>query len=368
MTAKRIRIGMIGIGQIGRRQLETFRTIPGAEVVAAAGRDPERTRQAAEEYHLPFWTTDYHELLAREDIDAVSVCLHNNLHRSVTVAALEAGKHVFCEKPMAGSYCDAAEMLAVSRRTGKMLSIQLSTLFSQETRAARAAIAEGWLGKPYFAQSAGARRRGRPYVDGYGTPAFVQKDQAAGGALLDMGVYHIANLLYLLDNPFPQRICGRIYQEIPIDPVRQAASGYNVEEFGVGLVALEKDITLNILEAWAIHMGGLGGSYLVGSQGGIRLDPFGLFRSLGDLDLDAQVDLKAFEYRLHNVRGQENFYDGPQQHWIAALQGRVPLLPTAEIALNTMLITEGIYLSDHLGREVSASEVINRSTSLAIDV
>jgi predicted dehydrogenase len=368
MTAKRIRIGMIGIGQIGRRQLETFQTLPGVDVVAVAGRDPERTRQAAEEYHLPFWTTDYHELLAREDIDAVSVCLHNNLHRPVTVAALEVGKHVFCEKPMAGSYCDAAEMLAASRRTGKMLSIQLSTLFSRETRAAQAAIAEGWLGKPYFAQSVGARRRGRPYVDGYGSPAFVQKDQAAGGALLDMGVYHIANLLYLLGNPAPMRISGRIYQELPMDPARHAASGYNVEELGVGLVTLEKEIALNILEAWAIHMGGVGGSYLVGSQGGIRLDPFELFRSLGDLDLDTHVDLEAFEYRLHNVRGQENFYDGPPQHWIAALQGRVPLLPTAEIALNTMLITEGIYLSDRLGREVSASEVKNSSTSLAIDV
>jgi predicted dehydrogenase len=368
MTAKRIRIGMIGIGQIGRRQLETFQTLPGVDVVAVAGRDPERTRQAAEEYHLPFWTTDYHQLLAREDIDAVSVCLHNNLHRPVTVAALEAGKHVFCEKPMAGSYCDAAEMLAASRRTGKMLSIQLSTLFSRETRAAQAAIAEGWLGKPYFAQSVGARRRGRPYVDGYGSPAFVQKDQAAGGALLDMGVYHIANLLYLLGNPAPMRISGRIYQELPMDPARHAASGYNVEELGVGLVTLEKEIALNILEAWAIHMGGVGGSYLVGSQGGIRLDPFELFRSLGDLDLDTHVDLEAFEYRLHNVRGQENFYDGPPQHWIAALQGHVPLLPTAEIALNTMLITEGIYLSDRLRREVSASEVKNSSTSLAIDV
>ena len=140
----------------------------------------------------------------------------------------------------------------------------------------------------------GARRRGRPYVDGYGSPAFVQKDPAAGGALLDMGVYHIANLLYLLGNPAPKRISGRIYQELPMDPARHAASGYNVEEFGVGLVTLEKEITLNILEAWAIHMGGVVGSHLVGSQGGIRLDPFELFRSLGDLDLDARVDLEAF--------------------------------------------------------------------------
>ncbi|MCL4560072.1 MAG: hypothetical protein M1281_05610 [Chloroflexi bacterium] len=107
---------------------------------------------------------------------------------------------------------------------------------------------------------------------------------------------------------------------------------------------------------------------MVGSQGGIRLDPFAIYRSLGNLDLEAHADLEAFEYRLHHVQGQGDCYDGPQQHWITALQERVPLLPTAEIALNTMLITEGIYLSDRLRREVSASEVKDSSTNLAIDI
>ena len=366
MTTKPIRVGIIGLGQIGLKHLETYRSIPGVEVVGGAGHDPERTRRAAAECDLPYWTTDFRDLLARDDIDAVSICLHNNLHRGAAVAALEAGKHVYCEKPMAGSYHDAAEMLSAAHRSGRMLSIQLSSLFAPQTRAARAAIAEGWLGKPYFAQSASARRRGRPYVDGYGTPAFVQKDLAAGGALFDTGVYAIAALLYLLENPAPLRICGRTFQETPMDPARQTASGYNVEEMGVGLVALEGGIALSILEAWAMHIGKLGGSFLAGSLGGIRLEPFELYRSLGDLDLDAQADLGAFEFRRHTVRGEEDLYDGPQQHFIAALRGRVPLLSTAEIALNTLLISEGIYLSERLGREVSASEVKEMSVSTAV--
>jgi predicted dehydrogenase len=181
-----------------------------------------------------------------------------------------------------------------------------------------------------------------------------------------MGVYHIANLLYLMNNPRALRISGRTYQETPIDPARFEASGYNVEEFGVGLVHLEENITMSIVEAWAIHLDQAGGSYLVGSLGGIRLEPFGLYRSLGDLDIDIKADLNAFEYRLHNVRENGDAYDGPQQHWIAALQGRVPLLPTAEIALNTMLISEGIYLSGQLGREVTAAEVKVLSVSTAV--
>jgi predicted dehydrogenase len=366
MPNKTVRVGVIGVGQIGKEHLETYLSIPDVEVVAIAGRNPDRTQRVAQDYKIQNWVTDFHELLARDDIDAVSVCLHNNLHRDVTVSALEAGKHVYCEKPMAGSYRDAEAMLSVSRRAGKMLSIQLSALFTSETKAAKAAIAEGWLGKPYYAQSASSRRRGRPYVDGYGAAAFVQKDQAGGGAVYDMAVYHIANLLYLMDNPGVLRVSGRTYQETPIESTRSEVSGYNVEELGVGLAHLEENITMSIVEAWAIHLDQIGGSYLVGSLGGIRLEPFGIYRSLGDLDLDIKADLQAFEHRLHNVRENGDAYNGPQQHWIAALQGRVPLLPTAEIALNTMLISEGIYLSDRLGREVTAAEVRELSVSTAM--
>jgi predicted dehydrogenase len=107
---------------------------------------------------------------------------------------------------------------------------------------------------------------------------------------------------------------------------------------------------------------------ILGSQGGLRIDPFGYFRSVGDLDLDATASMDGFDWRLHTVRENGDAYDGPQQHWIAALQGRVPLMPTAACALTTMLISEGIYLSDRLGREVSAEEVLEHSVSTAVPV
>ena len=114
-----------------------------------------------------------------------------------------------------------------------------------------------------------------------------------------------------------------------------------------------------------MHMNKFDGSMIFGSQGGLRLEPFSFFRGLGDLDLDASVDLDAFDWRLHNVRDQGDAYDGAQEHWIAALQGRVPLIPSAAAALNTMLISEGIYLSERLGREVTAEEVAAMSVSTA---
>jgi predicted dehydrogenase len=196
----------------------------------------------------------------------------------------------------------------------------------------------------------------------------VQKEHSAGGALYDMGVYHIAQILYLLGNPAIERISGRTYQETAIDPQRLEQSGYNVEELGLGFVRLAGGLTLDIIEAWAVHMDGFEGSSLFGSEGGLRLDPFGYFSSMGDLDLDGSADMADFSWRLHNVRENGDAYDSAQQHWIAGLQGRVPLLPTAEIALNTMLISEGIYLSNQLGREVTAEEVQDLSVSTAVAV
>lgn len=362
------RIGFIGVGQIGKLHLDNYRNVPGVEVVAVTDVNQAEARRVAESYGIPNVCANAAELLARDDIDAVDVCVHNNLHRPCTIAALEAGKDVYCEKPMAGAYCDAEAMLNAARDTGRKLSIQLSTLFSRETRAARQLIDGGHLGRLYHARSTGFRRRERPFVDGYGTERFVQKNIAAGGALYDMGVYHIANMLYLLNNPEVRTITGATYQETDMDAARRARSNYDVEELGLGFVRLADSISLDIIESWAIHLNPFEGSSVVGSEGGIRLQPFGYYHNVGDLEFNCTADLEQFEYRLHNVREQGDSYDSPQHHWIAALHGRVPLLPTAEIALNTMLISEGIYLSTRLGREVSADEVRAASQSIALKI
>lgn len=367
-TREPVRIGMIGVGQIGKHHLENYSKIPDAQIVAVADVNETEARRVAEQYGIPHVYTDFRDLLKRDDIQAVDVALHNNLHMPVTVAGLEAGKHVYCEKPMAGSYRDAEMMLNRSREVGRKLSIQLNSLFRAEAKAAHSLIQGGYLGKLYHARSAGHRRRGRPYVDGYGSPAFVQKATASGGALYDMGVYHIARILYLLGNPDVLTITGRVYQETPMDSKRAQLSGYNVEELGLGFVRLADGISLDIIEAWAVHLDKFDGSVILGAEGGVRLDPFGYFRSVGDLDLDSTADLGAFDWRIHNVGVDADAYDSSQHHWVAALQGRVVLLPTAEVALNTMLISEGIYRSDVLGREVSAEEVRAESVSSALKV
>ena len=243
-----VRIGIIGAGQISQQHQASYAKIAQAEMVAIADINEAAAKSSAENHKIPSTYTDFHEMLKRDDIDAIDVCLHNNFHMPATVAALQAGKHVYCEKPMAGSYRDAATMLKTAKEVDLLLNIQLSSLFGNDTRAAKELIDDGKLGEVYHARSTGFRRRGRPYVDGYGTPTFVQKRNSAGGALYDMGVYHIAQIMYLLKNPAVERISGKIYQKTAMDAKRRELSGYDVEELGMGMVRLAGNIMFDIIE------------------------------------------------------------------------------------------------------------------------
>ena len=368
MRDEKLGIGIIGVGQIGKKHLETYLSMPGIRVEEIAGKDPLRTKSVADTYHIAKWSTDFHRLLENPKIQAVSVCVHNNLHAPISIEAMRAGKHVLCEKPIAGTYLDGLSMYEASVSCKRHLAIQLSDLFTPETQAALHAIRQGWVGKPYLAHASGFRRRGRPFVDGYGTPSFVQKEKAGGGVLFDLGVYHIANILYLLENPKPGRICGRIYQKTEMDEERRKISQFDVEEIAIGWVSLSGDITLTINESWAIHLDQWESSYISGADGGVRLRPFGLFRSFGDLEINASADLEAFQFRMNHIRGEAEAYLDPIHHFVASIQEKVSPIPTAELALNTMLISEGIYLSQQLDHEVTSQEVISRSTSTSIDL
>lgn len=363
----KVKIGVIGVGQIGLSHLHAYRELP-VEIVAISDINPDARNAAAEQFGIARTFADFRELLQIEEIQAVDVCLHNNLHAPITLAAFEAGKHVYCEKPIAGSYADGAAMVAAAKRTGRRLAIQMATLYAGETRAAQRLIEGGYLGKLYYAKSIGFRRRGRCFVDGYGSTAFVQKSIAAGGALFDMGVYHIGQLLYLLGNPAVQTISGTIHQEIDMYPDRRSSSHFDVEELGLGFARLEGGITLSIEESWALNGTRQSGSEVFGAKGGLCLSPFSYHTTLTDIEMDGTFDLKSAVWRWKQCVPNSDAYESSQAHWVAALQGRVPLIDSVGIALTAMKITEGIFLSSSRGVEVTAEEVEQSSKSSAIKV
>jgi len=364
----KVRIGVIGNGIIGESHISGYRNVPGCEVVAICDINETRLNEIGDRYNIKRRFTHIGKMLQEADIDAVDVCLHNNMHAPVTIAALEAGKHVYCEKPMSGTYADSVSMLEAAKRTGKKLHIQLAFLYEDETKAAKILIDSGKLGKLYHMRSYGFRRKGRPFVDGYATKEFVNSTTSGGGALFDMGVYHISQLLYLTDLPKLERVSGKIYQELPMDVNRREISGFNVEELGTGFAVFEGNLSMDILESWAIYSAPFPGSMIAGSKGGVSLAPFKFHTALEGLEIDASADLGNMNYTNHTIKAENAVYDNSQVHWVSHLLGKCPLLPTAEIGLLTQQIQEGIYMSEKLGREVTADEIITMSKSKALEI
>lgn len=376
---KEVRIAFIGTGIQQRVHAINYQKIPGVKFVAACDIIEEKLNEFCDDFNIEHRYVDYREMLKRDDIDAVDITVHNNLHLPLVVEVLRSGKHCYCEKPMAGSFADALTMYKASEDYGKMLHIQLARIYDPATVAAKEYIDKGKLGKIYHARSYGYRRRGRPYVDGYGEKEFTQSKMAQHGALYDMGVYHISQLLYLLGLPKLERVTGKVYQELDMDPVRKEISKFDVEELGVGFAYYENGLTLDIIESWAIHGGPFPSSAIYGSKGGISLgsgygsikeNPMDNAFTFYDEELGyprvIKLDLYAEFSRRAQVDPSYSFYADSQSHWIAALRGECQLLPTKDIALETMRVSEGIFLSSTLGREIYADEIPTLSKSTAL--
>ena len=365
---KKVRIGVIGNGIIGESHLRTYASIPEAEVVALCDINEARMNEMGDKYGVERRTTNIGQLLRMDDIDAVDVCLHNNLHAPVSIEAMRLGKHTYCEKPMAGSFADAQAMYDAMKETGQKLHIQLGTLYSKETKAAKRFIDNGELGHIYHMRSTGFRRRNRPFVDGYATKEFVNTTTSGGGALFDMGVYHISQLLYLTGIPKLERVTGHTYAHIAMDEGRRAESGYNVEELGVALASYEAGLSMDFIESWAIHGAPFPGSSIYGSEAGLTLNPLTFHSRRHNMELDTTVDLNQMDYLDHTVYAASAHYDNSQHHWIHALLGDCDLIPTAKIALETSRVQEGIKLSQQLGHEIWADEIPQLSVSRSLEI
>ncbi|MCL2016260.1 MAG: Gfo/Idh/MocA family oxidoreductase [Defluviitaleaceae bacterium] len=365
--AKVVKVGIIGTGIIAHEHVAKYRAIADVEIVAACDILPDKLENFCKQYEIPNSYADYKKLLERDDLDLVSVCVHNNLHLPISKAVMQSGKHCYCEKPLAGAYVDALEIVKIAEETGKKLHVQLGRIYTPAVHAAKKFIQDGNLGKIYHARSYGYRRRGRPFVDGYAEKEFNSKYWAGGGALYDMGVYHISQLLYLLDLPKVERVVGKVYQELPMNEQRRKEGGFDVDELGCGFVSFENNITMDILESWAIHAGDFPNSLLAGNKGGLSIgvDEIYFYNEISGYPLKSRIDTYAEQYRTRQIDPTLRLYDDSQQHFVGALQGKCPLLNTAEIALQTMLISEGIYMSSNLGREVTADEIVENSKSLA---
>ncbi|HEV3410254.1 MAG TPA: Gfo/Idh/MocA family oxidoreductase [Chthoniobacterales bacterium] len=345
--AEQINLGIIGTGWPGQQHARVMPAVPGANLHACADLDEVRRAEFEKTYAPAKSFSDYHELLQDPQLHAAVICLPNYLHFPASLAALEAGKHVFCEKPPT---INAAEMKVLHEEAttrGLVYFFGRQFRFTPAMRAAKELIDSGRLGTIYHAKAIWVRSRGiPPGVGGW----FTEKKRSGGGCLIDIGVHALDSAWYLMGTPRPVSVSAQVYQNfahLVRDPV------FDVEDAAYGFIRFENGAVVHLETSWAGNLPDdipqgqyfgreLNNSIVYGTKGTLRLKPLTLFEdqngALQTIPLELPDDRDSFELQLQN--------------FVAAVQGKAEPINNAEQAFELMEMMDAIYASSSLGREV----------------
>lgn len=272
--SEKIKIGIIGCGGIANgKHLRSISKIDFLEPVAFCDIIEERAIETAKKYGSEDAKiyTDYKELLKDESIVAVHVCTPNRSHSFITIDALEAGKHVLCEKPMAKTYAEAKAMHEASVRTGKKLSIGYQSRWRDDSLYLKQCCENGDLGEIYYARALAIRRRAVPTWG-----VFLNEYEQGGGPLIDIGTHALDLTLWMMDNYKPRMVVGTKYKKLGDQKNTANAWGdwdpekYTVEDSAFGFVVMENGATISVESSWAINIADPieASTLLAGTKGG----------------------------------------------------------------------------------------------------
>lgn len=255
----KLKIAIIGCGSIAntKHMQNLSKFADRAEMVAFCDIDRAKAEKACKEFGVPGSKVyeDYHELL-KLDLDAVHVCTPNRSHAEITVAALEAGKNVMCEKPMAINTTDAKKMLDTQQKTGKLLTVGYQNRFRLDTMTLKKMAEEDQLGEIYVAKAHALRRRGIP---NWGV--FTNKFEQGGGPIIDIATHSLDMTLWIMDNYKPVSVMGATFDKLGTT-LRGEEQGtdehwdpdaYEVEDAGYGFVKFENGALVFIETSWALN-------------------------------------------------------------------------------------------------------------------
>ncbi len=356
-TLQPVRVAVIGAGAIATRgHVPALRNLPGVTVAAICDTNAERAAAAAAELGIPESFSDWKEVVARDDIDAITVGVPNVFHAPISLAALESGKHVLCEKPLAMNATEGEQMVETAQRKGKVLAVNLNNRLRPDVQALKRAAENGRFGKIYYVSARMIRRAGIP---GFGS-WFTRKEIAGGGALLDIGVHSLDMALYISGFPTIAGVqgivasmhgpAGRGLGGWGID--RVPGGTFDVDDFASISLRLADGGVIKVEVTWAAHgpneerlqiFGDNGGADLSADRYGERT-PVRYFATENGEELDITPNLPPntiMTWQLSLGR------------FVEAIRGNGTPAATGAEALQVQRILDAVYRSSAEGREVT---------------
>lgn len=358
---KTVKAGIVGCGGIANgKHLPAMKRNGSFEIVAFCDIDREKAEKARKEYGTPDAAvyTDYQELL-KEELDAVYVLTPNKSHAMISIAAMRAGKHVMCEKPMAKTYEEAKEMVKVSKETGKILNIGYQNRYRADSSYLKRACENGDLGDIYYAKAHAIRRRAVPTWG-----VFLNEEEQGGGPLIDIGTHALDLTLWMMDNYEPESVTGSVYRKLADQTDQGNAFGkwdpekFTVEDSAFGFIKMKNGATILLESSWALNTLEVGEAetVLCGTKAGADMRK-GL--SINRVQYDRQCvekpDLEA---------GGVAFFDGEKEidadveqrtFYNAIVKGGEQVVKPEQAMVVTQLL-EAIYQSAETGKTIYLSE------------
>jgi len=377
-----LRIGVIGAGAIATRgHLPAFKKLPDVEVIALCDTAVERAQAVAVQFAIPGVYADYRDLLAVSSIDAVTIALPNVLHAPVTISALEAGKHVLCEKPLATTLADGQMMVDAAARAEKVLAVNMHYRVAAELDTLRSAIAAGRLGRVRYVNIRFLRRTGIP---GFGS-WFTQRNLSGGGVLMDIGAHMLDLALWLQGFPGVAVVRGEVQSlqgprgrgrgRWGSDTVSQGV--FDVEDFASVHLRLAHGGAITVEVSWALYGEDEERVQVLGEEGGADLfpalygttSPLHFFRYEGESLVDIIPVLlpvssgsgtgpvgRFADATRHSTEptatGQQALWASSIARYVAAIRSGTEPTATGQQALEVMKVLTAAYRSAAEGHEV----------------
>jgi len=357
MSSNSIRAGVIGAGMVPvRAHIPAYQRLPNVEVVAICDIKRERAESVAAQAGIPHVYADYKRMLSQENLDVVSICTPNAFHAEMSIAALDAGVNVLCEKPMALTYADAQAMIAAARKARKQLTIAFTNRPRPEMQMLRRYSESGKFGEIYYTKANYWRRSGIP---GYGS-WFTNRDLAGGGAMMDIGVHYLDLALWIMGHPKPVAVTAASYAKFGPRGIGLGGWGRDilpppqrcdVDDLVTTNVRFENGASLILEASWAAYMKASERLQVLGTEMGADFYPvmYGTdhpLRLYGDLDGQPAETIPDLA-RRPGVGGHAAIIE----QWLAHLDDEEAPIPAWQGAA-TIQIIEAAYKSAESGQSV----------------
>ncbi len=347
--AKKVRVGIIGSGGIARAaHMPAYAKDPDCEIVVVCDVSEKARKAAAEKFGVSRAVEDYREVAADPEIDAVSVCTPNFMHRDPTVACLEAGKHVIVEKPIATNAAEGADMVRAAKKADRILAVGLHFRYNPSVEALRRFADQGGFGDVYFTRVHALRRRGIPSWGVFG-----DKEKQGGGPLIDIGVHMLYAAMYVIDFPRPLSVSGATWTKFGDREPGVGQFGawdhknFTVEDYAAALVRLEGGAALNIESSFCMNNTGGMNFWVMGDRGGAQFSPCTIYREEAGTLTDATPGW------LPKV----DCHEREIVDFLAAVRGEGEVGVTGEQGLMITQILDGVYKSAEAGGEVEVEKL-----------